>query len=283
MPGLPETMPVRKIIIIYKIGEKRNSIMRYESMYSGITEQLLFAKIKYERMDMSFLVKISSLDYGEKHRVIIVSFKKKIAEEKLYEMQHLLEVNYGIMLSTVWNSLLICVLPEKMIILDKIKELYHFLEKQQGDLKLAGSTIKVNLEDSYIGLQEATRTYDMIDSMKKFDENIMFYEDLGIFGLLYDLNETTVFETYYNGIFQNIWAYDEHNEGHLFETLECYFKNNCDKLKTAKELYIHENTLRYRLHQIEEVMACDLKNVNTIADIVTALKVRRMFQILDKV
>ncbi len=257
--------------------------MRYESMYSGITEQLLFAKIKYERMDMSFLVKISSLDYGEKHRVIIVSFKKKIAEEKLYEMQHLLEVNYGIMLSTVWNSLLICVLPEKMIILDKIKELYHFLEKQQGDLKLAGSTIKVNLEDSYIGLQEATRTYDMIDSMKKFDENIMFYEDLGIFGLLYDLNETTVFETYYNGIFQNIWAYDEHNEGHLFETLECYFKNNCDKLKTAKELYIHENTLRYRLHQIEEVMACDLKNVNTIADIVTALKVRRMFQILDKV
>jgi predicted transcriptional regulatory protein len=54
-------------------------------------------------------------------------------------------------------------------------------------------------------------------------------------------------------------------------------------LKTAEELYIHENTLRYRLHQIEDVMDCDLKNVNTITDIVTALKVRRMLQILDKV
>ena len=58
---------------------------------------------------------------------------------------------------------------------------------------------------------------------------------------------------------------------------------NCDKLKTAEELYIHENTLRYRLHQIGDVMDCDLKNVNTITDIVTALKVRRMLQILDKV
>lgn len=80
-------------------------------------------------------------------------------------------------------------------------------------------------------------------------------------------------ESMYSGITEQL----------LFATLECYFKNNCDKLKTEEELYIHENTLRYRLHQIEDVMDCDLKNVNTITDIVTALKVRRMFQILDKV
>lgn len=80
-------------------------------------------------------------------------------------------------------------------------------------------------------------------------------------------------ESMYSGITEQL----------LFATLECYFKNNCDKLKTAEEFYIHENTLRYRLHQIEDVMDCDLKNVNTITDIVTALKVRRMLQILDKV
>ena len=80
-------------------------------------------------------------------------------------------------------------------------------------------------------------------------------------------------ESMYSGITEQL----------LFATLECYFKNNCDKLKTAEELYIHEDTLRYRLHQIGDVMDCDLKNVNTITDIVTALKVRRILQILDKV
>lgn len=258
-------------------------MLEHEFMYKRITERLLFASTKYERMDMSFMVKISSLDYGEKYRVIMIGFQKKISNEAFDKVQQMLQANYGIMLSTVWNSLLICILPEGMIQTDKIKELYRFIEKQLGTLKLAGGTIKSGLEDSHIGLQEAIRTYDMIDSMKKNKENIMFYEDLGIFGLLYDLNETTVFENYYNGIFQNIWTYDQNNEGHLFETLECYFKNDCNKLKTAEELYIHENTLRYRLHQIEDVMECDLKNVNTITDIVTALKVRRMLQILDKV
>lgn len=29
----------------------------------------------------------------------------------------------------------------------------------------------------------------------------MLYEDLGIFGLLYDLKEPTVFEAYYKGVF----------------------------------------------------------------------------------
>ena len=51
----------------------------------------------------------------------------------------------------------------------------------------------------------------------------------------------------------------------------------------AEELFIHENTLRYRIHQIEKIMDKDLKNVNVIADIVTAFKVRRMIQILDKI
>lgn len=258
-------------------------MFEHEFMYREITEQLLFANTKYERMDMAFMIKISSLDYGERFRVIVIGFEKKIAEENLKKIRQMLQSNYRIVLSTVWNSLLICILPEKMILIDKIKQMYHLVKKQLGTLKIAGSTIKLRLEDSHIALQEAIRTYDMIESMKKNEENIMFYEDLGIFGLLYDLNETTVFETYYNGIFQNIWAYDKDNEGHLFETLECYFKNDCNKLKTAKELYIHENTLRYRLHQIEEVMDCNLKNVNTITDIVTALKVRRMLQILDKV
>lgn len=58
----------------------------------------------------------------------------------------------------------------------------HFLEKQQGDLKLAGSTIKLKLEDSHIGLQEAIRTYDMIDSMKKYDEISYFMRILGYLG-----------------------------------------------------------------------------------------------------
>lgn len=123
----------------------------------------------------------------------------------------------------------------------------------------------------------------MIETVKKYRENLLLYEDLGIYGLLYELKDPAVFERYCTGIFQGIWQYDSKNDSQLFSTLECYFRNECDKLKTAEELFIHENTLRYRLHQIEKILGKSLKNINVITDLVTAFKVRRMMQILDTV
>lgn len=255
----------------------------HNSLFHGITEQLLFSNKKYDRMDMAFFSKIASLDYGKKHRVLLIGFAGKTKDQILIKTEKILLEKFSIYLTTVWESIIICILPEKMLETSKIMELYHCIEKAAGNIKIAGSTIKYNLEDSHYGLQEAIRTYDMIETMKKYDENLMFYEDLGIFGLLYDLNESTVFDTYCNGVFQNIWQYDLDNNSHLFQTLECYFRNECDKVKTAEELFIHENTLRYRLHQIEGILGKSLKNINVITDIVTAFKVRRMMQILDKI
>lgn len=251
--------------------------------YESMTECLLFEKNKYNRMDMSFVSKISSMNYGGRHRVILIGFDCIISDQKLKDMQNILKNKYDILLNLIWKNLIIGILPESQIDICNIKELYHSLMEIYEKISIAASTVKNNLEDSNIGFRESIRTYDMIDSMRKYDERIMFYEDLGIFGLLYDLNEPTVFETYYKGVFQELWHYDDIHDAHLFETLESYFRNNCDKEKTAEELFIHENTLRYRIHQIEEIMDKDLKNVNVIADIVTALKVRRMIQILDKV
>ena len=36
----------------------------------------------------------------------------------------------------------------------------------------------MSLEESNQGFQEAVRTYDMIDTMRKYSEKIMLYEDL---------------------------------------------------------------------------------------------------------
>jgi sugar diacid utilization regulator len=256
--------------------------VNHRMLFRGITEYLLFSDGKYKRMDMSFLINISSLDYGKRYRVILLKSENHKNSEVYEKIGSDIRDKYGIVLMTIWERLLICILPEKLIDASAIMNLYYYIEKKYGTIKIAASTIKEKLEDSHVGLQEAIRTYDMIDTMKKHKENFMFYEDLGIWHLLYELNESSVFESYCNSMFQDLWRYDENNDGHLFTTLECFFHKNCDKAMTAKELFIHENTLRYRLHQIEDIMHKDLKDVDVIADIVTALKVRRMIQILDK-
>ena len=39
----------------------------------------------------------------------------------------------------------------------------------------------------------------------------------------------------------------------LLKTLQYYFLSNCDLALTAQKLFIHPNTLRYRLAKIEQV------------------------------
>lgn len=273
--------------ILNIVGEDKSeqlvsTAFNHRMLFRGITENLLFSNGKYERMDMSFLMNISSLDYGKRYRVVLIEHQNKRKPEVYGKIASELRDKKDIVLMTIWEGLLICILPEKLIDASEIIKIYHDIEKQCETIKMSVSTVKENLEDCHVGLQEAIRTYDMIETMKKNEENLLFYEDLGIWRLLYDLNDASMFESYCSSVFQDLWIYDENNDGHLFDTLECYFENNCDKIITAQKLFIHENTLRYRLHQMEDIMHKDLKDVNVIADIVTALKVRRMIQILDK-
>ncbi|MBF9002272.1 MULTISPECIES: sugar diacid recognition domain-containing protein [Vibrio] len=46
----------------------------------------------------------------------------------------------------------------------------------------------------------------------------------------------------------------------LKKTLLCWFENNLDSAKTAEQLYIHRNSLRYRLNKISDICHLDLSN-----------------------
>lgn len=50
----------------------------------------------------------------------------------------------------------------------------------------------------------------------------------------------------------------------LIETFDRYIKNNLSIVETAKDMYVHVNTLKYRLKRIEELTDCSLKNVDDI-------------------
>ena len=54
--------------MVGKGNEKvRFSAERHDIVYESMTETLIFGKSKYERMDMAFVSKISSMDYGLKN------------------------------------------------------------------------------------------------------------------------------------------------------------------------------------------------------------------------
>lgn len=57
--------------------------------------------------------------------------------------------------------------------------------------------------------------------------------------------------------------YDRENKTELLETLSVFLAHNCDLNEAARALYVHRNTLLYRLHRVEKLIHMDLKETGT--------------------
>ncbi len=60
------------------------------------------------------------------------------------------------------------------------------------------------------------------------------------------------------GAIARLMEYDERNNAGLVETLEAWLDALGDVTKAASDLFIHPNTLRYRLKRVTEVGEIDL-------------------------
>ena len=59
---------------------------------------------------------------------------------------------------------------------------------------------------------------------------------------------------------RSLVEYDKQNATNMVETLDCYFACNCNVSETAKALFIHRNTLIYRIDKIKSILGRDLKD-----------------------
>jgi len=67
-------------------------------------------------------------------------------------------------------------------------------------------------------------------------------------------------------------SYDKHNQTNLAETLYQYLVCERNKVDTAAALYIHRNTLKYRLDRIDDLLRIDLDDLDTRLHLMISFK-----------
>ena len=77
-------------------------------------------------------------------------------------------------------------------------------------------------------------------------------EELGIYRILCELRSSKVMQEFCHTMLQPILESDNGEE--LLKTLESYYNNECNLRKTAEELYLHKNSVKYRLSRIEQLL-----------------------------
>jgi len=124
------------------------------------------------------------------------------------------------------------------------------------------------LADSYKEAQTAIEVCKVFDTEK----SIMHYENLGIGRLIYQL-PTTLCEIFLSEVFKKN-SIDSLDQETLF-TINKFFENNLNVSETSRKLFVHRNTLVYRLEKIKKLTGLDLRQFDHAIVFKVALMVRK--------
>ena len=109
---------------------------------------------------------------------------------------------------------------------------------------------------------------------KVFDteQNIVSYNHLGIARLIYQL-PTTLCEMFLKEVFSQ-GSIDSLDDETLF-TIQRFFENNLNVSETSRGLFVHRNTLVYRLEKIKKLTGLDLREFDDAIVFKVALMVKK--------
>ena len=105
---------------------------------------------------------------------------------------------------------------------------------------------------------------------------ICYYKEIGVYSLLTNINDRQILDEYYHDHFDDLVEYDKANKSKLLKTLQVYLSNNCRMSEAAKQLFIHENTLKYRLNKIETLSGWDLHDFQQLSGLDIGVKVGKL-------
>ncbi len=132
-------------------------------------------------------------------------------------------------------------------------------------------TIVTGIKDLARSFKEAQMSLEV---GKVFDTErpIVSYDHLGIARLIYQL-PTTLCEEFLKEVFKR-GSIDSLDHETLF-TIQRFFENNLNVSETSRKLFVHRNTLVYRLEKIKKITGLDLRQFEDAIVFKVALMVKK--------
>ncbi len=187
----------------------------------------------------------------------------------------------------------IIVLDEENTVL--IKELknkddYKEIEKAAGSIlntlntevmikaTIGIGTIVDNIRDIGRSFKEAQMAL-LVGGIFENEKSVINYNNLGIGRLIYQL-PTTLCDLFLKEVFKedSLEALDHET----VYTIQKFFENNLNVSETARQLYVHRNTLVYRLDKIQKMTGLDIRMFDNAITFQVAMLVKRYLEKAEK-
>jgi len=170
--------------------------------------------------------------------------------------------------------------------------------EEDEHLTRAASGLSRELEDSLSGFHltigRSRRAADPVDLYRSGNEArlavnvgeaegkpLLAFEDTGAYRLLLPAmsEDPGELERFYAETVEPLVAYDEQYETELVATVEAYLGNDGNVAATAKQLFTHRHTIRYRLERVRELCGHDVSATEGREKLGLGLKAMRVLGI----
>ncbi len=155
----------------------------------------------------------------------------------------------------------------------------RYIRQQYGRLA-EGDTISIGISRVYNemsmikkGMDEADKAVLLLKKNNRTDTSIR-YDEIGIYRLFIDYKRDDELYEFVHEELESLINYDKQNNTDLLHTLEVYLACNQNISKTVETMYVHRNTIKYRISRIEEILGVDLNDVEVCLALNVALKIK---------
>ncbi|APH06441.1 helix-turn-helix domain-containing protein [Bacillus weihaiensis] len=134
-----------------------------------------------------------------------------------------------------------------------------------------------HLKEVQSSYRDTQKCIDFLQSTNHLNM-ILSYQELGT-QRLFLKTERNELKDFVNDMLGPIIAYDQENSTELLATLKVYLESNQNMALAAKRLYVHTNTIKYRLNTIKEIVSIDHLDGKKAFDLQLGLYVQEFLQL----
>ena len=146
---------------------------------------------------------------------------------------------------------------EKKAVIEKIRGICRHQQ-----CRASVSDVQDAFLDSPRAYRQACEALRIADAMG-FDDEVVVYGDVAAYQPYLNFSSVDELEAFCHPAVMSLREHDRAHAVKLLPTLSAFLKNDRDTLVTAAELFIHRNTLSYRMRKINELFPMDLDDFNT--------------------
>lgn len=250
------------------VGDILFESFNYDSskgMYKSLHSSILYNMLDEREINKSEMLNISKVSFPKSMQVIVAQFSFNNKNRYLkFTLRIDLERLFPDGFSVLYKSY-ICILAPDVS------------EEQKEKLKnlAAEENINVGISWKFDDINQFSRHfYQAVACIKQSqhlnaDVLVHDYTEFSCYDMLLNCSGGTMLENYCHPALKTLLLYG----GGLHETLKKYLECGKNAKLTSEQLFIHRNTLNYRIKKIKELTGLDLENHNVVQCLMDSFRI----------